>query len=44
MLRESALILPWNEFAKRFDLQDIKKGTLAMADKWASMDIHPSLT
>jgi predicted amidohydrolase YtcJ len=37
MLRESALTLPWNEFSKRFDTQDIKKGTLAMANKWASM-------
>lgn len=37
MLRESALILPWNKLEERFNTEDIKKGTLAMANKWASM-------
>jgi predicted amidohydrolase YtcJ len=37
MLRESAMILPWNKMFSMFDSEDIKKGTLLMLKRWSSL-------
>ncbi len=37
MLRESALIVPWNKISEMFKPSDIKSGTSSMLNLWASM-------
>ncbi len=37
MLRESALIVPWNKISEMFKSSDIKSGTSSMLNLWASM-------
>ncbi|HPC27750.1 MAG TPA: amidohydrolase family protein, partial [Candidatus Methanomethylicus sp.] len=37
MMRESALIMPWNKIFEMFKYNDIKSGTSSMLNLWASM-------
>ncbi|MEI6531166.1 MAG: amidohydrolase family protein, partial [bacterium] len=37
MLRESAMILPWNKITDLFDEKEMKDGAMLMAQRWASI-------
>jgi len=37
MLRESAMILPWNKISDLFDEKEMKDGAMLMAQRWASI-------